>query len=65
MVKGSCLCGTVTWEMQPPFERMSHCHCSMCRKTHGAPFATFVAVRMNLQAVAMCLNKSSNINIIQ
>jgi hypothetical protein len=22
---------------------MSHCHCSRCRKTHGTPFATYVA----------------------
>ena len=22
---------------------MTHCHCSICRKHHGAPFATYVA----------------------
>src|SRR5690606_16582436 len=25
-----------------PFDAMLHCHCSMCRKHHGAAFATFV-----------------------
>lgn len=44
MVTGSCLCGTVRWEMDGPYERMSHCHCSMCRKAHAAPFATYIAV---------------------
>jgi hypothetical protein len=42
-VRGSCLCGAVAWEAGTPFKLMSHCHCSMCRKSHGAPFATYVA----------------------
>ena len=42
-VHGSCLCRSVRWRALKPFQRMSHCHCSMCRKSHGAPFATFVA----------------------
>ena len=41
MTRGSCLCGTVRYEIAGPFTAMSHCHCSMCRKHHGAPFATF------------------------
>lgn len=44
MVRGSCLCGDVAWESDGPFELMSHCHCSMCRKSHGAAFGTYVAV---------------------
>lgn len=43
MSRASCLCGQVQWELDGPFEWMSHCHCSRCRKTHGAPFATYVA----------------------
>ena len=39
----SCLCRDVTWEIDGPAEWMSHCHCSICRKTHGAAFATYVA----------------------
>ena len=30
-------------EASGPFELMSHCHCSMCRKVHGTGYATFVA----------------------
>ena len=44
MVDGSCLCATVRWRVEADFARMSHCHCSMCRKSHGAPFATYAAV---------------------
>ncbi len=39
----SCLCGSVTWDINPPVESMTHCHCSICRKTHGAAFATWVS----------------------
>lgn len=41
-LQGSCLCGAVTYQISGPFNMMVHCHCSMCRKHHGAAFATFV-----------------------
>jgi hypothetical protein len=41
-VRGGCLCGGIAWEARRPFELMSHCHCSMCRKSHGTAFATYV-----------------------
>ena len=42
---GSCLCGTVQYEATKLEPHMAHCHCSMCRKFHGAAFATFGRVR--------------------
>ncbi len=42
-MKGSCLCGNVTWEIEGPLDHMAHCHCSRCRKTHGTAFATYAA----------------------
>jgi hypothetical protein len=36
VVRGSCLCGGVRFEAEPPFLRASHCHCSRCRKHSGA-----------------------------
>ncbi|MBM4218187.1 MAG: GFA family protein [Gammaproteobacteria bacterium] len=42
MDRGSCLCGTAQFEAGP-FDAMEHCHCSMCRRHHGAMFATFLA----------------------
>ena len=44
MVTGSCLCGEVRWRIDGPLTKMNHCHCVMCRKVHGAPFATYAAV---------------------
>ncbi len=43
MIRSSCLCGDVTWEIDGELEWMSHCHCSRCRKSHGSAFATYVA----------------------
>ena len=39
---GSCLCGDVAFEVSGPVEGLCHCHCSMCRKSHGAAFVSFV-----------------------
>jgi hypothetical protein len=44
---GSCLCGTVKYEIDGLFEVLSHCQCSLCRKHHGAAFATFVTVPLS------------------
>jgi hypothetical protein len=44
MVKGSCLCGGVQYEIDGEMQLMANCHCSMCRKHHGAPFVSFVGV---------------------
>jgi len=44
MVKGSCLCGAVGYELHGDLGPMAHCHCSMCRKHHGASFGTYIGV---------------------
>lgn len=44
MLSGSCLCGTVKYEINGGIGRISHCHCSMCRKAHGAAFGTYAPV---------------------
>jgi len=41
MHKGSCLCGEVRYEIAGDIEHIRHCHCSMCRKTHGAAFGSY------------------------
>jgi len=40
MTKGSCLCKGIRFEADRLLF-LGHCHCSMCRKAHGAAFATF------------------------
>lgn len=34
-VCGGCLCGGVRFEVDPPFLRANHCHCSRCRRHSG------------------------------
>jgi hypothetical protein len=34
-VRGSCLCGGVTFELTEEFERMTFCHCTNCKKISG------------------------------
>ena len=38
-MKGSCLCGKVTYQMSPPFNVFQFCHCSRCRKFTGSAHA--------------------------
>lgn len=45
-LQGSCLCGTLRYEVGP-LTSMLHCHCSRCRKEHGAPFATFATAAID------------------
>ena len=47
MLRGSCLCGSVRYEIRGAVGRVVHCHCSMCRKAHGAAFATYGRVERN------------------
>ena len=44
-MKGSCLCGSVTYEVAGEFQFIGNCHCSMCRKSHGAAYATWGILR--------------------
>ncbi|HEY5634985.1 MAG TPA: arsenic resistance N-acetyltransferase ArsN2 [Burkholderiaceae bacterium] len=41
---GGCLCGAVRYEIDAFEPDAAHCHCSMCRKFHGAAFATYASV---------------------
>jgi hypothetical protein len=43
-VAGECLCGAVRFEIQLPTRFCVHCHCSMCRRNHGAAFVTWFGV---------------------
>lgn len=43
--KGSCLCGEITYEIHGDLVDVLSCHCSMCRKFHGAAFRTRAAVQ--------------------
>ena len=47
MIKGHCECGSVRFEADSEITEFSHCHCSQCRRLHGAAFATFAGVSRN------------------
>lgn len=41
MIEGGCLCGEIRYTIDNTITDVSHCHCAMCRKHHGAAFATY------------------------
>lgn len=41
MIRGSCLCGAARFEVTPPTKWCAHCHCSQCRRAHGAGIVTW------------------------
>jgi len=45
-IGGSCLCGGVKFEITGPLSSPLNCHCSQCRKQHGAPFRSRVRVQV-------------------
>ena len=44
-ITGSCLCGSVGYEINGRLLDACHCHCSMCRKAHGAAYATYASLQ--------------------
>ena len=48
LVPGSCFCGAVQFTIELPTLFCGHCHCSMCRRPHGAAFVTWVGFRKEL-----------------
>lgn len=39
--QGGCLCGGIRYEIDGPLFEVGNCHCSMCRRFHGAAFGTY------------------------
>ena len=44
MLTGSCLCGSVAYEVDAEASTIVHCHCQTCRMTHGTAFSTVTNV---------------------
>ncbi len=42
--RGSCLCGDIQLVLAFPSKWVAHCHCSLCRRAHGAAFVTWVGM---------------------
>jgi hypothetical protein len=41
---GGCQCGAIRFSLSAPPTRISICHCRMCQKAAGAPFASFADI---------------------
>jgi hypothetical protein len=48
-VNGSCLCGRVRFEVTEPFETVTYCHCTSCKKLSGG--AGTVNARARTEAI--------------
>src|SRR5215213_8442728 len=46
LVQASCLCGGVKFEITGPLPPPVNCHCSICRKQHGAAFRSRVRIKV-------------------
>ena len=47
MLKGSCLCGKIRYELSGPLGPVVYCHCSQCRKASGSSFATNASIAVD------------------
>jgi class 3 adenylate cyclase len=45
LITGRCMCGEVGYEISQPAIAMSLCHCSMCQRASGSPFAAWIVFK--------------------
>ena len=44
VLTGGCQCGAIRFALKAPPTKVSICHCRMCQKASGAPFAAFAEI---------------------
>jgi hypothetical protein len=44
LIEGGCFCGNIRYEITLAEYPVASCHCSMCRKTSGAPYVAWLIV---------------------
>jgi hypothetical protein len=44
VLTGGCQCGAIRFALSAPPKKVSICHCRMCQKAAGAPFASFADI---------------------
>ena len=50
--EGACLCGAVRFRATAPPKWVAHCHCSICRRAHGAAYVTWAGFLVESVAVS-------------
>ena len=48
IIKGVCFCGLVRYSFNFGEYPSANCYCSICRRTSGAPFVSWLAIPVNL-----------------
>lgn len=43
-MQGGCYCGAIRYEAEATAFHMTNCHCSICRRTSGAPFVAWFSL---------------------
>lgn len=43
-LRGGCFCGSIRYEADAEPYHLTNCHCSICRRTAGAPFVAWFSV---------------------
>ena len=51
VLTGGCQCGAVRFAVSAPPTKISVCHCRMCQKASGAPFASFADIDQHVAVV--------------
>ena len=51
IIAGGCLCGAIRYRVTGTPRLVSNCHCSLCRRSSGAPFVAWLTVRLDQFAV--------------
>ncbi len=50
-IDGGCLCGAVRFAIGAASKWSAHCHCSLCRRAHGAAFVTWLGCNEDSVAI--------------
>lgn len=66
---GKCLCAAIAYEITGPLGPIVNCHCSMCRRWHGAAYRTRCTVAASqfkwTKGEAMLAQYDSSANVIK
>ena len=46
VVRGSCVCGGIGYEIRPPYLFFQYCHCSRCRKLSGSAHGANIFLKL-------------------
>jgi hypothetical protein len=49
--EGGCICGSVRFRVSAPALEVVHCHCTICRRSSGAPFVTWATFAISAFAL--------------